>query len=248
MDIAVRPTPAVITPRRLAALVALLLLASLVGIALFAGARQPSLPAPFGVARNGLVVFADPDGIIQVGDLDTRRLRKLSAAQVKPTEGVPGRHAGRLSRRGASSNDVVVVGMDGTGRRTITVNPMVDIGFLDGLRTDGRRHLEPRVALPPRRCQVERSGDDRLGRERRRRHGLLQSARNVHQTARRRRDRGSGTSEGHDTLKVANADGTAAKVIVDEPCSPRHALPGLVERRDADRVHGSATGDQPFGA
>ena len=57
-----------------------------------------------------------------------------------------------------------------------------------------------------------------------------------------------GTSEGHDTLKVANADGTAAKVIVDDPCCRDMLFPAW--SNDGTRIGftASATGDQPFWA
>src|SRR5262245_63753985 len=70
MDLAVRPATAVITPRRLLAVVALLVLASLVGIALLAGSR-PTVPPPFGLARNGSIAFTDDQGRIWSGDPDT---------------------------------------------------------------------------------------------------------------------------------------------------------------------------------
>ena len=251
MDIAVRPTPAVITPRRLAALVALLLLASLVGIALFAGARQPSLPAPFGVARNGLVVFADPDGIIQVGDLDTRRLRKLSdgPGDSRPRVSPAGTQVAYLHGRGASSNDVVVVGMDGTGRRTITADPMVDIGFFEWA-PDGRSVVISSHAWRFRLDAAKSSDPVTIASDGSEDGGMDYS--NQLATFSRPPDGAEiaylGTSEGHDTLKVANADGTAAKVIVDDPCCRDMLFPAW--SNDGTRIGftASATGDQPFWA
>ena len=58
-------------PLRIVAAVALLLIALIVGAIVFAGSQHP-LPAPFGIARNGLVAYAE-GGDIYVGDPATGR-------------------------------------------------------------------------------------------------------------------------------------------------------------------------------
>ena len=46
-------------PMRMAVVLALLLLGLVVSIVLIAGSQRPAVPAPFGVAGNGEIVFAD---------------------------------------------------------------------------------------------------------------------------------------------------------------------------------------------
>jgi hypothetical protein len=55
-------------PMRLAVGLALLLLALAVSVVLIAGSQRPSVPAPFGVAANGQVVFADGTGVVRTGN------------------------------------------------------------------------------------------------------------------------------------------------------------------------------------
>lgn len=221
MDLAVRPASAVVTPRRLVAVVALLLLASLVGIALLAGTRQRSLPAPFGVARNGEVVFADPEGLIQVGDLGTGRLRQLSTGpgDSRPKVSPDGTNVAYLRARGADKHDIVVVGIDGSAPRTITPNPMVDIGFFEWA-SDGRSVVISSHAWRFRYDVAKASDPVTISRDGSEDGGMDYS--NQVATLSRPPDGAQiaylGTSDGHDTLNVANADGSGAEAIFDDPC------------------------------
>jgi len=56
-------------PMRLAVALALLLVVLVVSVALMAGSQRPAVPAPFGVAGNGAIVFADPNGAIVAGNV-----------------------------------------------------------------------------------------------------------------------------------------------------------------------------------
>lgn len=251
MDLAVRPTTAIITPRRLVAVVALLLLATLIGVALLAGSRQTTLPAPFGVARNGLIVFADPDGHIQVGDLDTHRLRTLSdgPGDTRPRVSPDGTQVAYLHERGFDSDDIVVVGMDGSARRTITKNPMTDIGFFEWT-PDGHSVVISSHAWRFRYDAAKASDPVTLARDGSEDGGMDYS--NQLATFSRPPDGAQvaylGTSQGHDTLKVANADGSGATVIVDDPCCRDMLFP--VWSNDGTRIGFTASknGDQPFWA
>ena len=61
VDVALRPSAAAPSAKRFVALATLLLIAALVAAGLYVGSR-PRVPAPFGPARNGAMVFARPDG------------------------------------------------------------------------------------------------------------------------------------------------------------------------------------------
>ena len=55
-------------PLRAIAVAALIILAAVVAIAVIAGSQHPKVPAPFGPAANGLVMFIDDTGAIRAGD------------------------------------------------------------------------------------------------------------------------------------------------------------------------------------
>jgi Tol biopolymer transport system component len=131
MDLAVRPVPAVITPRRLVAVVALLLLASLVGIALLAGSR-PTVPPPFGVARNGSIVFADLMHRIQVGDPITLKSKLIvsDGQNERPIVSPDGTHIAFLRSNGDGS-DVVVTRFDGTDPVVLTAAPLREVTYFE---------------------------------------------------------------------------------------------------------------------
>ena len=77
-DFASRPAFAPRLPWRTIA-VALLALALIVGAALaYVGSQQRHLPAPFGIARNGVVAY-DQDGLLYTYDLETGTSRALTS-------------------------------------------------------------------------------------------------------------------------------------------------------------------------
>lgn len=74
MGVLARPAPLGLPSWRPLVVLALLLLALVVGLAAFAGARRPTLPAPpYGLAGNGAVLYSTADGEIMSLDLATGR-------------------------------------------------------------------------------------------------------------------------------------------------------------------------------
>ena len=117
-------------PWRLGAAIALLLLAALIGV-LVAGGPKPHVPAPFGPAVNGQILFIDTDGSIAVGDPITG---------VKHTV-IPG----AFNRRAVYSADgtriayvhdvaggyeLAVARADGSGTLPLNAKPIMDPQFL----------------------------------------------------------------------------------------------------------------------
>jgi len=133
MDLAMRPASAVITPRRLVPVVALLLLASLVGVALLAGSR-PKVPSPFGIARNGSIVFADLTGKLQLGDPVTRNAKVIvsEGSNSRPIVSPDGTHIAFLRRNGDGS-DIVVTRSDGTEPSVLTAAPIGEVSYFEWL-------------------------------------------------------------------------------------------------------------------
>lgn len=117
-------------PWRLGALVALLVVAALVGL-LIAGTQQRNLPAPFGPAANGVIPYVS-NGDIYIGDLakgTSRILVESPADDVAPQFSPDGTRvvfyrvehvAGRLSI------NVYVVRPDGSDLRQITPESILD--------------------------------------------------------------------------------------------------------------------------
>ncbi len=223
MDIAVRPAPAVITPRRLAALVALLLLASLVGIGLLAGSR-PSVPPPFGLARNGSIVYSDPQGRIWLGDPVTLKSRVLVDSPDND-EALFSPDGGRLlytHHRGPSDVDIIVARADGSEPRVITPSPIGGTGLMQWapdsrsivlaiggttriLRYDADRQADPTV-LADDPDESLRIGERSIAQVQ---HVFRPPAGNEVLTI--------GRTKGHDTLIVTSLDGGQKTVIFDDP-------------------------------
>ena len=111
-------------PWRLGALVALLALAALIAV-LVAGALNKPLPAPYGPAANGEIIFVNEAGEIVAGDPGSGTLKTLVAA--------PGGSAPIYSRDGSrfafmrpdgSSTDLFVADADGTHATRLSTQPI----------------------------------------------------------------------------------------------------------------------------
>ena len=76
MDVALRPLAAAPSVKRFVVVATLLLIAALVAAGLYVGSR-PRVPAPFGPARNGAMVFARPRAGSSFTTPSTRRLALL---------------------------------------------------------------------------------------------------------------------------------------------------------------------------
>jgi Tol biopolymer transport system component len=119
-------------PMRMAVVLALLLLALAVSIVLIAGSQRPALPAPFGVASNGLIAFADDTGAILVGDVGTGISRVIvpGPGHQRPVYSPDGRRLAYLQAARQGGLDIVVSDSDGGSPVIINPKPINSIGHL----------------------------------------------------------------------------------------------------------------------
>jgi dipeptidyl aminopeptidase/acylaminoacyl peptidase len=120
-------------PWRLAAVVALLLVAAIIAILVAGGAGRQRLPAPFGVAGNGQVAYLDPAGQILLGDVVTGETHVVMASETagnsRPIFSPDGTRLAYLRRDGAAV-EIVIVKPDGSDLRVITSDPIPSPGFM----------------------------------------------------------------------------------------------------------------------
>jgi dipeptidyl aminopeptidase/acylaminoacyl peptidase len=125
-DIASRPAFAPRMPLRLLA-VALLVLALLVSALVFVGSRQTKLPPPFGPAGNGLVAYAASGDIYTADTVSGVATAIVTGPEIdeEPMFSPDGTRLAFLRQAGNDLRwDVVVVGVDGSGLRVITTEPI----------------------------------------------------------------------------------------------------------------------------
>jgi WD40-like Beta Propeller Repeat len=120
------------TPRvqtRLVLAVVMLLLALAVSALLIAGSQRPSVPAPFGVAGNGTIVFVDPTGAINVGASTDGQSRIIvpGSGHSKPVFSPDGRWLAYLHDENGAT-DVVVSGPNGESPRVLNGKAAGSIG------------------------------------------------------------------------------------------------------------------------
>jgi len=110
-------------PMRIAVALLLLLLAFAVTV-LIAGTSHPSVPAPFGVAANGNIVFTDETGQINVGDIadGTSHVIVPGSGHSKPVFSPDGQWLAYLQ----DGTDVVVSGPNGQAPRVIATVGSID--------------------------------------------------------------------------------------------------------------------------
>jgi dipeptidyl aminopeptidase/acylaminoacyl peptidase len=108
-------------------IVALLLAA----IAVYVGSNQ-RLPAPFGVAANGVIAFADSTGAILTADPSTGTSSVIVAGSghERPTFSPDGTRLAFVQANGTGAFDVVVTDPLGRDPRTITTEPIASIDLL----------------------------------------------------------------------------------------------------------------------
>ena len=118
-------------PMRIAIALLLLLLAFAVSL-LIVGSQHTSVPAPFGVAGNGKIVFADTDGSIKLGTLGDVSTTVIvpGAGHSSPTYSPDGRSLAYLQRGTGTSKDIVVSGPQGEVPHVINEAPVGPIGHL----------------------------------------------------------------------------------------------------------------------
>jgi Tol biopolymer transport system component len=117
-------------PMRLAVALALLLVALAVSIALIAGSQRASVPAPFGVAGNGQIVFADASGAIYAGNLADGGTTAIvpGAGHSRPVFSPDGRWLAYMQPGSSGGTDVVVSGPHGDAPRVLNATPIGPIG------------------------------------------------------------------------------------------------------------------------
>jgi hypothetical protein len=119
-------------PMRLAVAIAVLLLTLAVSIVLLAGSDRQTVPAPFGVAANGQIVFADGAGAIRVGDLATGTSTVLvpGRGHSRPVFSPDGQWLVYLQEHQQGGLDIIVSGPDGGSPRVINRSTIGNVGHL----------------------------------------------------------------------------------------------------------------------
>jgi Tol biopolymer transport system component len=114
-------------PWRTVGLLALLAVLLAAALAAYAGSR-PRLPAPFGLAANGLIAYADAAGDIYAGDPITGKSVAIVTGPTvdsSPMYSPDGRRMAFLRQVGAGSGyDLVVAAADGSNAKTVSPLPL----------------------------------------------------------------------------------------------------------------------------
>jgi len=116
-------------PWRMAIVVVLIILALAVSAVLIAGAQRDKLPAPFGVAGNGKVVYNDYNGDVAVVDPATGSTITISndpSFEVGASYSPDGTHIAFFRRVDAAteSYNIVVTAADGSTPVVVTPRPL----------------------------------------------------------------------------------------------------------------------------
>ncbi len=131
-DITSRSTFAPRLPWRTIA-VALVILALLIGAAVvYVGTRQPHLPPPFGVARNGLITYAKNGDIYTVDPTTGVATAVVTSPEneIDPEFSLDGTRLMFSRQRGdANAYDQVVSNADGSAARVVTNEPLTTDDF-----------------------------------------------------------------------------------------------------------------------
>ena len=108
-------------PLRAIAVAALIILAAVVAIAVIAGSQQHRVPAPFGPAGNGLIMFIDDTGAIRAGNpVDgSSSVIVPSGSNRLPTVSPDGTHVAFMRENAAHDTELVVV--DAQGRNPVVL-------------------------------------------------------------------------------------------------------------------------------
>jgi Tol biopolymer transport system component len=122
------------------ALIALLLAAML---AVYIGTHTPRLPPPFGVARNGTMVYESGGDIYELDPITGRSTAVVAGPQIDsfPMFSRDGTRLGFFRKTGTGrSSDLVVADSDGSDQRVVTKDP-VTTDFSINWSADGRSIL-----------------------------------------------------------------------------------------------------------
>jgi Tol biopolymer transport system component len=120
-------------PRLGRALLIVILVAALVGVAVFVGTRRERLPAPFGVAANGVIVYS-ADGDIRAADPDGSDPRALVSGPEDDVGPLLSSDGTRFSFFRAVSTfgfDVIAASAAGTDLQVLTPQPIASPSWAD---------------------------------------------------------------------------------------------------------------------
>jgi hypothetical protein len=145
VDITTRAAPGARVPWRPLAVLALIAIVLAATLAVYIGTQQERLPAPFGGAANGAIIFAR-GGDIHVGDQATGETRLLVGGPETDLFPEVSRDGTQIlfGRQVGEDVDLYVVRTDGTGLRKVTDTPLV--GAQTGAwSADGREYYQTHV-------------------------------------------------------------------------------------------------------
>lgn len=128
MDLATTRVPTARLPWRQLGVLALI--AVLIAGALAVASSRRSLPAPFGVAADGLVAYVDRRGDIVVADTAGVTVVEISGRRLeRPSFSPDGTQLAFLRAGPRGLLEVVVVAADGSGERVVSRDPFVSVGY-----------------------------------------------------------------------------------------------------------------------
>ena len=225
VEITARPLPVAIPPRRLLVAVALLLLAAAVAIAIV-GSRSTRLPAPFGLAQNGLIAYVDLNGAIHVADPMTGTSKEIipPGGNDRPRFSPDGTRIAYLHDRNGGA-EIVVARADGTVPNVVSPSPLYSAQYFEWApdsrsvmlvtdggaieRFDADKPGDPYILVP--RSGVD--GDPGIQAFNSLVAGLYRPPKGDQILYLESRN----NNNSDDTLVVANADGSGARTLVDDP-------------------------------
>lgn len=151
MDLVTTRIPTARLPWRQLGVLALIALLLAAALAVYVGSR-PRLPEPFGVAANGLVAYVDDQGAIQRVDPITGESRVLvpGPGNERPVFSPDGSRLAYLRPAATRGVDVVVAGSDGARPIIVTTASLPSVGYL-GWSPDSASIA---VSVPPDRLQI----------------------------------------------------------------------------------------------
>ena len=225
MDIATTRVPTARFPVRAIGVLVLIGLLIAAALTVYVGS-QPRLPAPFGVAVNGVVAYVDDGGAIRIADPITGQSDEIVSGpgNERPVFSPDGTHLAYLREVAAGRWDIVVVLADGRQPTVITPEPLATVGYL-GWSPDSDAVM---TSVPPGRLEAydafTRSAPRRLSAEGQELGLGLDDfnadIRDIHRPPAGDEVLFLGSTPAGSALFVANTDGTNARSIVDHERSP----------------------------
>ena len=121
MGVLAQTTNAPRVPWRSIALVALLVIALVAAGLIVAAGSQPAIPAPFGAAANGALLYRDADGSVRSLDPTSGSVTTIAASSEAFGDPVPSRDGRRIAfmPQGLTPDPIVLTNLDGSSPTTI---------------------------------------------------------------------------------------------------------------------------------